>query len=347
MYEVQLKAPVAKAINRRQDVTDAPSFYGYEYHGAIGIDVAEQLLKREKDGSYLVRCCEGTRKMYLLAVKFDNKVVHYRIEYRTGVGHHLKENSKYFDRVHDLVSDCLVLFNMQKFAPRALDMTNSAISNFDETPYMTLNHRKLKVLSTEIIRKSMNLENFEPPEIIDENENSKNIIPVSYEKAHDFKIHTFKGLYWCELCSNFLWGFTSQGVKCRDCGCIAHVKCSEKFPMQCIPSLKKLRGIFGIDLSTVYMANNYKIPFILEKCTKEIEARGLVQEGIYRVSGFSEDIDNLRLEFDKHGDKTDISAKTYPNINVIAGVLKTYLRLLPLPIITFQAYKTFMETQSK
>lgn len=36
-----------------------------------------------------------------------------------------------------------------------------------------------------------------------------------YLKSHNFKVHTFKGLNWCELCANFLWGFTAQGVKCE------------------------------------------------------------------------------------------------------------------------------------
>ena len=36
-----------------------------------------------------------------------------------------------------------------------------------------------------------------------------------YLKPHGFKVHTFKGLNWCELCANFLWGFTAQGVKCE------------------------------------------------------------------------------------------------------------------------------------
>ncbi|KAL5282653.1 CHN1 family protein [Megaselia abdita] len=345
LYEVQLNSPTAKAVNRRKVISNAPSYYGYEYHGEIGIGVAETLLQREKDGSYLVRCYQGTKKTYLLAVKFDNKVVHYRIEYIKGVGHHLKENTKYFDRVHDLVADFLVFFNMQKFAPATLDMTNTAtISNFDRTPYMTLNHRKLKALSTEI-RKSLNLESF-PKENLDKIDYTNSLLPSTYEKPHEFKVHTFKGLYWCEFCSNFLWGFKSQGVKCKDCGSIAHIKCSERIPRQCVPSLKKIRGIFGIDLTTLCMAHKYSIPFILTRCVKEIEARGLVQEGIYRVSGFSEDIDNLKMEFDKDAEKTDISAKAYPNINVIAGVLKLYLRLLPIPIITFQAYKSFMESDS-
>lgn len=48
------------------------------------------------------------------------------------------------------------------------------------------------------------------------------VIPEKLEKVHVFKVTTFKGLNWCELCGNFLWGFTAQGVKCDDCGMIAH-----------------------------------------------------------------------------------------------------------------------------
>lgn len=47
-------------------------------------------------------------------------------------------------------------------------------------------------------------------------------LPEKIEKSHVFKVTTFKGLNWCELCGNFLWGFTAQGVKCEDCGLIAH-----------------------------------------------------------------------------------------------------------------------------
>lgn len=52
------------------------------------------------------------------------------------------------------------------------------------------------------------------------------IIPEKQEKQHAFKLTTFKGLNWCELCGNFLWGFSFQGKRCEDCGMIAHGKWS-------------------------------------------------------------------------------------------------------------------------
>lgn len=73
----------------------------------------------------------------------------------------------------------------------------------------------------------------------------------------------------------------------------------------------------------------------------------MLQEGIYRVSGFADEVEALKLALDKDGDKTDMSEAAYSNINVIAGTLKLYLRLLPVPLITFQAYPAFMAATSE
>ena len=56
------------------------------------------------------------------------------------------------------------------------------------------------------------------------------------EKAHNFKMHSFKGPHWCDYCANFLWGLVQQGVKCADCGFEAHKRCSEKVPQDCVRS---------------------------------------------------------------------------------------------------------------
>lgn len=70
----------------------------------------------------------------------------------------------------------------------------------------------------------------------------------------------------------------------------------------------------------------------------------MLQEGIYRISGFADEIEALKMALDKDGEKADVSAQVYSNINVIAGVLKLYLRLLPVPLITFQSFPLFMES---
>lgn len=47
------------------------------------------------------------------------------------------------------------------------------------------------------------------------------------------------------------------------------------------------------------------------------------------------------------GEKTDISGKAYEDINIITGALKLYLRDLPVPIISYEAYPRFIEAASE
>lgn len=47
------------------------------------------------------------------------------------------------------------------------------------------------------------------------------------------------------------------------------------------------------------------------------------------------------------GEKTDISGTAYEDINIITGALKLYLRDLPVPVITYDAYPRFIEAASK
>lgn len=47
---------------------------------------------------------------------------------------------------------------------------------------------------------------------------SSTLVHVDVEKAHNFRVHTFRGPHWCDFCTHFIWGLVSQGVKCTDCG---------------------------------------------------------------------------------------------------------------------------------
>lgn len=76
-------------------------------------------------------------------------------------------------------------------------------------------------------------------------------------------------------------------------------KCSEKIPDDCVPDLKHIRGVFGIDLTTLLTAHNATLPFVITKCITEVESRGLTTEGIYRLSGFADEIESIKMTFDK------------------------------------------------
>lgn len=391
VYKIQLEAPTPKALLRCNDIKDdefSSDFYGYEYHGVMDHKESETLLTDKCDGSYLVRRSPGATDYFTLSLRFNNRTKHYKIYYKSNCGHFLKEDFKRFETVHDLVADGLVNFYMQMHAaPIIQSMLSQTKSSYQQSPYMTLNRRKLRALSNDL-RKSLKYDNQPPNDNVaaiasslttasitnnstetkiinvqkqsDDDANHLNangqqisatddidVLPVVYQKSHKFKIHTFKGLNWCEFCANFLWGFTAQGVKCEDCGFIAHNKCSELVPAKCVPDLKKIRGVFGSDLTTVVTAHKCIIPFVVRRCVEEVEARGMLQEGIYRVSGFADEIDALKMALDRNGEKTDMSETAYSNINVVAGTLKLYLRLLPVPLITYHAYPTFIQSTSE
>ncbi|KAM7407429.1 hypothetical protein PAMA_003245 [Pampus argenteus] len=167
------------------------------------------------------------------------------------------------------------------------------------------------------------------------------------EKAHNFKVHTFRGPHWCEHCASFMWGLMAQGVKCADCGLNVHKQCSSLVPDDCKPDLRHIRKVYSCDLTTLVKAYNTARPMVVDMCIREIESRGLKSEGLYRISGFSDSVEEVKMAFDKAGEKTDISVNAYEDINIITGALKLYLRDLPVPIISYDAYPRFIEAASK
>ncbi|KAG4065850.1 hypothetical protein HA402_012528 [Bradysia odoriphaga] len=363
LYKIQLEAPTPKAIMRKGDAqndigaTENNTSYGRCYWGVMDHLSSEKVLSETVDGSYLVRKSPGATDFFTLSLRFGGQTKHYKIYYKSDAGHYLKEDFKRFESIHDLVADGLVNFYMQKHAGPVIQAIMTQSRNcYQQSPYMTLNRRKLRAFSNDM-RKSLKSESIEKTDDAC-NDNShedtakipltaqeeNDVLPIIYEKSHNFKLHTFKGLNWCELCANFLWGFTAQGVKCEDCGFVAHSKCSELVPAKCLPDLKRIRGVFGVDLTTLSAAHQCSIPFVIKHCVEEVESRGMLQEGIYRVSGFADEIDALKLALDRDGEKTDMSESAFGNINVVAGTLKMYLRLLPVPLVTFQAYPAFINS---
>ncbi|XP_058455340.1 beta-chimaerin [Malaya genurostris] len=360
LYKIQLEAPTPNAVHCEHLNEIRPDFYGCEYHGTMNHKECNIILSDKPDGSFLIRRSPGADGFWTLSLRFAQQTKHFKVYHSNDKGHFLKENFKKFVTVQDLVADGLIDFYMQMHAGPIIQQMMCQTKNcYEQSPYMTLNRRKLRVLSNELRKSSkLALHNNDNTKVNVANsldsisanmiihESIEYALPGVYDKLHAFKTHTFKGLNWCEFCANFLWGFTSQGVKCEDCGFVAHIKCSELVPAKCVPDLKRLRGIFGVDLTTLVTAHRSKIPFIVTKCVEEVERYGMLQEGIYRISGFADEIEALKMAFDKDGEKTDLSTFAYSNINVISGVLKLYLRLLPVPLVTFHSYASFMQSMS-
>lgn len=228
VYKIQLEAPTPKAIKRNGDVandigaTENNICYGRSYWGVMDHLSSEKVLNETIDGSYLVRKSPGATDFLTLSLRFGGQTKHYKIYYKSDAGHYLKEDFKRFDSIHDLVADGLVNFYMQKHAGSVIHaIMNQSRNCYQQSPYMTLNRRKLRAFSNDM-RKSLKSESIEKADDSC-NENShdddnlvtipltaqeeNDVLPIIYEKSHNFKLHTFKGLNWCELCANFLVSF--------------------------------------------------------------------------------------------------------------------------------------------
>ncbi|XP_071780161.1 rho GTPase-activating protein 29 isoform X2 [Centroberyx gerrardi] len=131
-----------------------------------------------------------------------------------------------------------------------------------------------------------------------------------------------------------------HGAECEECSLACHKKCLETLAIQC--GHKKLQGrlhLFGIDFTQAAKNSSDGIPFIIKKCTSEIENRALNIKGIYRVNGAKSRVEKLCQAFENGKDLVELS-DLYPHD--ISNVLKLYLRQLPEPLILFRYYNDFI-----
>ncbi|RWS03686.1 N-chimaerin-like protein, partial [Dinothrombium tinctorium] len=344
LYELQLQAPTPKRVVATYPISDRPSHYGREFHGKLSREESNKLLSNE-DGRYLVR--ESTRApgQYTLSLRFNGTVKNFRLYYD---GKHFV-GDKRFDTIHDLVADGLITLYLEAHAAEYISALGNSCK-YEESPYMTLHKRhqkKSRKKHQKDERRSQmqvtRVENYQD----EEQEFDEKVDVQLFEKSHSFKVHNFMGLPFCDFCGNFMWGLLGQGVKCEDCGFNAHRKCSEKVPNDCCPDLRHIRRVFGVDLTTFVKAYNTVRPFVVDYCVKEIENRGLHIEGLYRVSGFADDVENLKLKLETDLEDSESCLKSCDDVHVITGVLKLYFRLLPIPLITFDAYPYFLSAIKK
>ncbi|KAJ8105961.1 hypothetical protein OPT61_g9857 [Boeremia exigua] len=99
--------------------------------------------------------------------------------------------------------------------------------------------------------------------------------------------------------------------------------------------------LFGSDLSARYEYENNDIPGVVTRCIAEVEMRGMDVEGVYRKSGGSSQVNQVRSGFESNPDY-DISDPDL-DIHAITSALKNYFRRLPVPLITFDVYDQFLE----
>ncbi|XP_062843467.1 rho GTPase-activating protein 29-like isoform X2 [Trichomycterus rosablanca] len=155
--------------------------------------------------------------------------------------------------------------------------------------------------------------------------------------AHTHKLRKMRAPSKCRECDSLV---VFHGAECEECSLACHKKCLETLAIQC--GHKKLQGrlhLFGIDFAQVAKNSADGIPFIIKKCTSEIESRALNIKGIYRVNGAKSRVEKLCQAFENGKDLVELS-DLYPHD--ISNVLKLYLRQLPEPLILYRFYNDFI-----
>uniref|UniRef100_A0A3Q0RPU6 Synapse defective Rho GTPase homolog 2 n=1 Tax=Amphilophus citrinellus TaxID=61819 RepID=A0A3Q0RPU6_AMPCI len=106
--------------------------------------------------------------------------------------------------------------------------------------------------------------------------------------------------------------------------------------------------VFGVEVWRVVERENtgLMVPLLISKCINEIEKRGCQVVGLYRLCGSAAVKKELREAFERDSHAVELCENTYPDINVITGVLKDYLRELPYPLITKQLYEAVLESMA-
>ena len=362
LYKLEQQAPKPHRIVCKDYVQSVPEHYGNVCHGPISREEGNSLVTSGPEGSYLIRESQRQPGTYTLVFLLDGSVKNYRIYYN---GTHFIDTKEY-DTLEDLVADGLITLYVESRGrehieamsaqpiyddvnkiysnPAALESTLSTISS-SIADTLDAHSNNLTITSNQSSAFPV-VENLNLHPLLQAEMTAASDLSTIAPKAHNFKVTTFKGPHWCQWCGNYMWGLVSQGVKCQDCGLYVHKLCSKKFEDRhdCIPTKKRIKQIFGCDLTVLCMAYSSNVPFVVSKCIDEVRSRDLKTEGLYRISGFSDDIELVRENFERNGPDARIDCTFFADINSITGALKLYLRSLPVPVIDFNTYHSMIET---
>ncbi|XP_044036711.1 GEM-interacting protein [Siniperca chuatsi] len=133
----------------------------------------------------------------------------------------------------------------------------------------------------------------------------------------------------CKQCDNYI---VVSGVECEECGLALHRKCMEVCQLEC----EHRKGtVFGVDLSLLSRDRPDEVPFVVLRCTSEIESRALSIQGVYRVSGSKPRIQKLCQAFEMQKEQVDLSDLSPHDIT---SILKHFFKELPEPLLTFDLY---------
>ncbi|XP_058477674.1 rho GTPase-activating protein SYDE1 [Solea solea] len=122
----------------------------------------------------------------------------------------------------------------------------------------------------------------------------------------------------------------------------------EKWDTQSLSNSSAPANVFGVELHHLVEKEGSAapVPLLIQKSVTEIELRGLKVVGVYRLCGSAAVKKELRDCFERNSGAVCLSDDLYPDINVITGILKDYLRELPSPLITTTLYQVVRDAMT-
>jgi len=101
--------------------------------------------------------------------------------------------------------------------------------------------------------------------------------------------------------------------------------------------------VFGMDLETLVAHQKVEIPKLVVHAFEFLHSKKAhLEEGLFRIPGNSLRIQQLKKQFDTDG-HVDLFKQKDVEIHTAAGILKLFLRELPVPIIIPRYYSTFLK----
>ncbi|RKP05247.1 Rho GTPase activation protein, partial [Thamnocephalis sphaerospora] len=106
--------------------------------------------------------------------------------------------------------------------------------------------------------------------------------------------------------------------------------------------------VFGVPLERAIEISRIKegleCPAVVYRSIEYLEAKKAeLEEGIYRLSGSSAVIRQLRDKFDMYNDYNILGSTEYYDVHAVAGLLKLYLRELPISVLTREYHPQFLK----
>ncbi|XP_017878987.1 rho GTPase-activating protein 44-like isoform X2 [Ceratina calcarata] len=103
----------------------------------------------------------------------------------------------------------------------------------------------------------------------------------------------------------------------------------------------EMKPVYGFPLEEHLRVTNRKIALPIQLCVSALLRLGVEEEGLFRIAGAASKSRRIKLSLDACC-LTLPTALEYKDPHVIAGALKSYLRELPEPLLTFKLYPEWM-----